>query len=178
MRDYVERYAVYLAQRGYSQRTIKEYSQYITSFYMWIRDNHAKIHPKNVTKEHIYAFQEHLFNLTSRRGGNIVLSTQGKRLRAIKSFFKFLSKRDYILFDPTTGLEMPKEEKSLPRDILTKPEIKRLLNRPDTTYNLGLRDKAMLELFYSTGIRLSELINIKMIDIDLERALFRVKGKF
>jgi len=178
MKLLIKKFQEYLCQKGYSHRTIDEYARYIKYFAEWIYNKSDKRHPKDVTKEDIYQFQTHLFNYKTQKGAHLVLATQGKRLRAIKSFFRFLSKRDLILYDPTTGLELPKEEKSLPRGILTRHEVRKLLNKPDDTTLLGLRNKAILELFYSTGIRLSELLNIRLIDLDIERALLRVKGKF
>jgi integrase/recombinase XerD len=178
MKPYIKRHAEYLNQKGYSERTVDEYTRYITYFAYWIKEKSRKLNPKDVTKDDIYDFQAHLYNYKTKKGTHLVLATQGKRLRAIRSFFRFLSKRDYILYDPTTGLEMPKEERGLPRGILSKYEVKKLLSRPDATTLLGLRDKAMLELFYSTGIRLTELINTRLIDLDIERGLLRIKGKF
>ena len=178
MMHLIEKYREHIRHKGYSDRTVEEYTWCTRYFFRWLKDKHNKTHPRDVTKDDIYDFQKHLFNYKSRKGGYIKLTTQGKRLRAIRNFFRFLSKRDFILFDPTTSLELPREEKQIPRDILTKYEVKKLLNRPDTTTLLGLRDRALLELFYTTGIRLNELITIKLIDLDLERGLLRVKGKF
>ncbi len=178
MNLYIKKHADYLNHKGYSDRTVREYTGYIKHFASWIMEMSRKLLPKDVTKDDIYDFQAHLFNYKTKNNTHLVLATQGKRLRAIKSFFRFLSKRDLILYDPTTGIEMPKEERGLPRGILSKSEVKRLLVRPDTTTLLGLRDRAMLELFYSTGIRLSELINARVIDLDIERGTLRVKGKF
>jgi len=178
MREFIKRHREYLSQRGYSDRTVNEYAWCINYFCRWIRENKRKIHPRDVSKDDIYDFQKHLFHYKSRKGGYLKLTSQGKRLRVLKNFFRFLARRDAILFDPTTGLELPREEKQIPRDVLTKQEVKKILNRPDTTTLLGLRDRAMLELFYSTGIRLNELITTKLIDLDLERGLLRVKGKF
>lgn len=178
MRLFIKKYQEYLAQKGYSERTVDEYGHYVRYFAEWIDNKKDTTHPKDVTKDDIYEFQTHLFNYETKKGTHLVLCTQGKRLRAVKGFFRFLSRRDLILYDPTTGLEMPKEEKGLPRGILSKYEVRKLLNKPDASTILGLRDRAMLELFYSTGIRLSELINIKLIDVDIERGHLRIKGKF
>lgn len=158
--------------------TIKEYSFYIAYFAEWIKSKSNKIHPKDVTKEDIYEFQEHLFNYKTKKGTHLYLSTQARRLSSIRGFFRFLSRRNMILFDPATGLELPKEEKQPPRAVLSQSEVKKLLSKPDAATILGQRDRAMLELFYSTGIRLSELAGIRLVDLDIERGLLRVKGKF
>ncbi|MDI6758659.1 MAG: tyrosine-type recombinase/integrase [Candidatus Omnitrophota bacterium] len=167
-----------LSQKGYSPRTIGEYVNYVQYFAWWFKQVTGRAQAKEVTKEDAYSFQTHLFNYQTKKGTRLVLATQAKRLRAVRCFFRFLAKRDLILYDPTTGLELPKEEKGLPRGILTRSEVKKLLEKPDTSTLIGLRDKAILELFYSTGIRLSELTGARLIDLDLERSLLRIKGKF
>lgn len=175
---FIARFIEYLKQRGYSEKTIEEYSAYVRYFSWWLGEKYQKAQPKDVTKQEVYEFQTHLFNYKTRTGHHLTLATQGKRLRSISCFFRFLAKRDLILYDPTTGLEIPKEEKGLPRGVLTRSEVKKLLDKPDCSTLLGLRDRAILELFYSTGIRLSELLGLRMIDLDIERGLLKVKGKF
>ncbi len=175
MNEYITKYLDYLNQKGYSQKTVDEYIRHIKYFINLFKD---KTHPKDIQKEDIYTFQKHLYDYKTRNDTSLTLSTQAKRLRAIKGWFSFLQKRDYILFDPTTSIELPKEEKGLPRAILTKQETRRLLNTPDTRTLIGLRDKAILELLYSTGIRLNELLNIKLVDLELDQGLLKVKGKF
>ena len=100
------------------------------------------------------------------------------KLIIIKVFFKYLLKYDYVLSDPTKMIELPREEKDLPRNILSEEEVKEILTSIRTNTPLGLRNKAILELLYSSGIRTSELANLKIPDVDLkENTLMIVKGK-
>ena len=108
------------------------------------------------------------------------LQTQRGRLVALRSFFRYLVKSSQILYDPATELELPKTRKNIPRDIMSKKEILKILNQPDPDNVLGLRDKAILELLYSTGIRNQELRNLCIYDIDIANNYLRVtrgKGK-
>jgi integrase/recombinase XerD len=84
----------------------------------------------------------------------------------VKSFFRYLLKTNQILYDPTIDIELPPRKKNLPKDIMTKSEVFRVLNQPNPDTALGLRDKAILELLYSTGIRNQELRNLTIYDVD------------
>lgn len=174
----IAKFREYILQKGYSPKTADEYGDYVFYFADWLRTSCNKTEPSEVTKQDAFSFQTHLFNYRTRKNTPLTLSTQGKRLRAVRCFFRFLAKTDIVLYDPTASLELPREEEGLPRGILSRPEVKRLLDKPDASTLMGLRDKAILELFYSTAIRLSELINIRLIDLDLERNTLKVKGKF
>ncbi|MCX7833485.1 MAG: tyrosine recombinase [Ignavibacteria bacterium] len=98
-----------------------------------------------------------------------------RKISTLKSFFKYLYKRKYINKNPTSGILLPKLPKRLP-SYLSFHEIEKLLEEKDGI-NLRILDKAVLELFYSTGIRLSELINLKLADVDLSKRLIKVRGK-
>jgi integrase/recombinase XerD len=92
----------------------------------------------------------------------------------VRSFFRYLVKSDVLLYDPAASLELPKRKGILPRSVLSKKEMARLLAAPDATTPLGLRDRAMLEVLYSTGIRNAELRALQLYDLDLDRGLLRI----
>ncbi len=98
-----------------------------------------------------------------------------RKISTLKSFFKYLYKRKYISKNPASGVLLPKLPKRLPT-YLTYQEIDKLLEEKEGI-SLRILDKAILELFYSTGIRLSELINLKLSDVDLNKKLIKVRGK-
>lgn len=99
-----------------------------------------------------------------------------RSLSSLKSFFKFLCNEDYIQDNPAEILESPKLWRKLP-DILSLDEMERLLASPNFQTTLGLRDKAMLELMYATGLRVSELVSLKVSDLDLQVGYLRSLGK-
>ncbi|MHB0885102.1 MAG: site-specific tyrosine recombinase XerD [Bacillota bacterium] len=103
-------------------------------------------------------------------------ATIARRLAALKSFYQFLVREKILDRDPTANLESPKLEKRLPR-VLSVKEVDQLLRQPNPVTPSGLRDRAMLELLYATGIRVSELVNLNLVDINLEMGYVRCTGK-
>jgi integrase/recombinase XerC len=109
-------------------------------------------------------------------GQNYTKSTTARKLATLRSFYKFLIKRGKASASPMTGIRTPKQEKRLPK-CLDLDEVQRLLDAPDDSEELGCRDKAMLEVLYSSGIRVSELVELGLGDIDLDEGILRVRGK-
>jgi len=98
---------------------------------------------------------------------------------ALRQFFRHLEKTDAVLVNPCLKMVLPKLEDRLPRNILTPQEARRILDQPDTQTRKGIRDKAILEVFYSTGIRLEEMARLSIFDVDTKNGFLRVnKGKF
>lgn len=103
-------------------------------------------------------------------------ATIARRLAALKAFYQFLVREKRIPSDPTANLESPKLEKRLPK-VLSVQEVERLLGQPDANQAAGTRDRAMLELLYATGIRVSELVSLNEEDVNLEMGYIRCAGK-
>jgi integrase/recombinase XerD len=98
----------------------------------------------------------------------------------LKSFFKWLARNNVILYNPASDLELPKLEKRLPRNVMNAAEAESVINQPDTTTPLGVRDRAILETLYSTGVRRMELVGLTLFDLDVSRGTVMVregKGK-
>lgn len=103
-------------------------------------------------------------------------STTARKLATLRSFYKFLVKRNYVNSNPVTTIKTPKQDKKLPR-FLEYEEVQRLLNAPPTTTWLGARDRAILETLYSTGMRVSELVALNMDDVDFLGEVIHIRGK-
>ena len=104
----------------------------------------------------------------------------GSRIVSVKSFFRYLAKTNQVLYDPTADIELPKRKKNIPKDIMTKKEIMKILAQPNPDTAVGLRDKAILELLYSTGIRNQEIRQLTVYDADTTNNDVRInqgKGK-
>jgi len=101
--------------------------------------------------------------------------SQAVRLAAIRSYFRWLTKNNYILSNPAADLELPRAEKRLPRTVLTAREAEIILGLPNTRTLAGLRDRAILEMLYSTGMRRMELVNLKIFDVDVERGILLIR---
>lgn len=111
-------------------------------------------------------------------GNPISPSTIRRNLYALRVFFRFLEKKRYLPEDPAKDLTVPKAVRALPRGILTLKEINRIFKEPDLRTVLGYRDRTLLEVLYSTGIRVGELVGLKITDVDLEQKLLRItRGK-
>lgn len=107
---------------------------------------------------------------------NYSKSTIARKLATLRSFYKFCLRRGYIKIHPLASIRTPKQEKRLPK-FLELDQINRLLNTPDINTLLGARDRAMLEVLFSTGVRVSELVELNFANVEFESGLIRVQGK-
>jgi integrase/recombinase XerC len=103
-------------------------------------------------------------------------STTARKLATLRSFFKFCLKRTYVSANPLASIKTPKQEKRLPK-FLEEEQVRRLLETPDVTTLLGARDRAMLETMYSTGVRVSELVDLNIEDVDFVGEALHIRGK-
>ncbi len=134
------------------RRDILQYDDYLV---------HNKINYTKVTKEEIKEYLEVLHNMNKKT------STISRNLASIRSFYQFLLKNKKIKADPTEGIQSPKIEKKAP-SVLSSKEIELLLNQPNNAELKGIRDKAMLEFAYATGMRVTEIISLDLDDVDLK----------
>jgi integrase/recombinase XerD len=125
---------------------------------------------------HILAYQGQLMEKTYR-GKPLAPRTLHVRLSQVKTFFRFLLKTGRIYHDPAAGIDLPKRGRTLPRGILNEKEILCLLTQPDIGTPLGIRDRAILELLYSCGLRSSELRQLQIVDVDVSERTVHVLGK-
>lgn len=156
-------------ERGRSLKTIENYDRYLTRFFA-----HAKINkPSDITETGIREFRLWL-NRQPGTKDTMKRRTQNYYLIALRSFLKFLTKRGVTSLPPER-IELAKTE-ARELDLISTEELNRLLDAPDTSNLKGLRDKAILELFFSTGLRVSELVSLPR-DLNLERDEFSIRGK-
>jgi integrase/recombinase XerC len=114
--------------------------------------------------------------LTFLRTQEYSKSTTARKLATLRSFFKFCLKRSYVKSNPLSTIRTPKQDKRLPK-FLEEHEVRKLLETPDVTSMLGCRDRAMLETMYSTGVRVSELVDLNLADIDFVGEALHIRGK-
>jgi integrase/recombinase XerD len=100
------------------------------------------------------------------RGRPVTLDTQNAKLVTVRVFFQFLAKKGYFLYDPTSAITLPKRKVTLPKGVMTRQEIEKVLKQPNPDTPLGLRDKAILEVLYSSGVRNTELRQLTIYDAD------------
>ena len=166
-----------LAVQNMSQRTIETRRYTLTLFLKWAQERDL-LRPEEITKPILESYQRHLWHLRKKDGKPLSVGTQIGRLTSVRSYFRWLCKENLLLADPAAHLDMPKEHRRLPEDTLSEREVSRILSVPDVSDPLGVRDRAMLELFYSTGLRRTELARIELRDLNQDRlTLFIRKGK-
>lgn len=169
MEDLVDAFIHYLAvEKGLARNTTSSYRFDLNQY--WLFCQAQQLDP---LKEGRGAVMAYLLKL--KKDGRAP-STVSRHLAALKSFYRFLVQEGVISADPTANLESPRLAQRLPR-VLTPEEVDRLLAQPRTSSAAGLRDKAMLELLYATGLRVSELISLDLDDVNLEHGFVRCFGK-
>lgn len=156
-------------EKGLSKNTIKSYESDLKEFFAWCHKIHKKL-PSKLTSSSINIYLGHLFNK------NIKSSSVNRKLSTLKAFYIFLYKQKLILKIPTEDIETPKIQKKLP-STLSENEVEKLLKAPKDKNIIELRDKAMLEMLYATGMRISELVNLKEVNVDKNRQVVKVLGK-
>lgn len=170
---FLDDYIHYLSiEKGLSDNTIDGYVRDLEVFARYLKDRCGldTDDPSVIEKEHILNyFMEITKAGRSRR-------TQSRYLASIKSWFRYLLREKRITSDPTSIMESPKGEKKLP-DVLSVEEVEGLLEMPDMTKDLGIRDRAMLEILYGAGLRISELLGLHLEDVNLELGFIRCIGK-
>lgn len=114
--------------------------------------------------------------LTNLKQAAFAKSSIARKVACLRSFFKYLCKQGYLQENPVIGVASPRREKRLP-EFMYPDEINALLRMPDQSNGLGIRDQAILEILYSSGLRLQEIVNLKIEDLDLSRGYLRVFGK-
>jgi len=160
-----------LVERGYSKHTVEAYERDVNQFFDYCNSITGRsLTPEEVDKRRLRDY----LGVLSEIG--LEDSSISRKLAAIKSFYKFLLTHGYISKNPAGRIRSPKKSKKLPV-VLSETEITRLLDSLEASGFIESRNKAIMELLYSTGMRLGELVGVKYGDIDLRRQLVKVFGK-
>lgn len=164
---WLERFIFYLeVERGYSKNTSAAYVRDITEFFNFAEKEDGL----EFSSETLRQYLAYLYELEREK------TTVARKLAALRSFFRFLQKRDLYAENPIEDIKTPKKGYYLPTFLYPK-EVEELLLAPDTTTILGKRDRAILEIFYSSGLRLSELVGLNLNDIDWDVGYLHIRGK-
>jgi integrase/recombinase XerD len=164
----------WMLMTGYTADTVRGRRIAIRRFIAWC-DDRGLSDPKEITKPILERYQRHLFYYRKTDGAPLSLGSQHACLTPLKTFFKWLAKANHILSNPASELELPRQPKHLPRALLSVEDIEAILRATDPATASGLRDRAMLEVLYSTGLRRTELANLKRYDVDLNRLIVFVR---
>ncbi len=156
-------------EKGLSQNTVKAYEVDLLAFISWITDN-TNTDVINIKEDNINKYISYLFKTKLKS------SSVNRKISSIKSFYLFLIKKNIVNTSPISEVISPKQEKYLPSS-MSEDEVDKLLNSPDSNIKIEKRDKAMIEMLYATGMRISELVNLKITDVDMQRCVVKVLGK-
>lgn len=165
---YLFRFREHLKALGRSPATVSLYSDQARLFLRTLETEEIR----QVSRRHIEAYVAEL------REGECTVGTICTKVRAVKRFFEFLEGANIVFIDPSEGIREPAKPRTLPRTVLTPEEMGRILDQPNLGLMTGIRDRAVLEVFYATGVRLEELCRLTVFDADLSGRNLRVnRGK-
>jgi integrase/recombinase XerD len=172
-------YLEWMRTKNYSERTVENRAVYLAFFLQWAEDR-GVTRPVEVTRPILERYQRHLYHLRKPNGRPLSFRSQYSRLVPVRAFFKWLARQNHLLYNPASELELPRLEHRLPKHVLTASEAEAVLAQPDLDDAFGVRDRALLETLYSTGMRRMELAGLSLYDLDVERGTLMIrqgKGK-
>lgn len=167
-------YGAWMEERHYSPRTVRMARVYLGYFAAWAAER-GIVRPSEVTLPIVERYQRHLFHHRKANGKPLSWVSQAGRLGSVKGLFRYLVRQHVVLSNPASDLVMPRPERRLPKHVLTASEMEAVLAIPYLGGALGLRDRALLEMLYATGMRRSEVLSLKLDDVDLERGTVVVR---
>jgi integrase/recombinase XerD len=180
-----ERFSEWLEAINYSPKTRVNYTRDVKLFLAWLSENTVINSIVEVTPAQLQQYQIWLYNFERDDDNNeatkekeakrLSVGTQANRLAAVRKFFSWLLSEQQIAYNPASTLQLPKQPQRLPRGILTKSEARRLIEATPTTKPRDIRDRAILETLYATGIRRAELLALTIYDADLQTATLRIE---
>ncbi len=174
---------------SFSKLTVRSYRDAVRFFFDWLGEETDLTDLAEVMPETLTSFQTWLFtvektkskgprrrSLNDTTGEKLAASSQGAKLTALKSFFRFLCHEGKLLIDPASGLVLPKRRKLLPQALLTPKEAVRLCDSIDTSTPMGMRNRAIVEVLYATGVRNAELRDLLLSDFDSSAGTLSVRA--
>jgi integrase/recombinase XerD len=179
MRGNVAAYLEWMEVHSYSEDSVETRAQVLHYFALWCEER-GIVRSTEVTRPILQRYQRWMFYYRKKNGQPLGVTTQYTRLMVVTVFFRWLTRNNFLLYNPASELELPRTERRLPKAILTVEEVEKVLAEPDLADPLGLRDRAILETLYSTGIRRKELAALTLFALDQDRGTLMVrlgKGK-
>jgi integrase/recombinase XerD len=171
---YIEEHLEWMLVTGYSAATVKARRQHLRRFVRWA-DERGLDDPREITKPMLERYQRFLFYYRKDDGAPLSIAMQAQYLMPLKAWFKWLSREHHILANPAADLDLPKTPRGLPRAVPSVQEVEAILAEAEHDTPQGLRDRALLETLYATGLRRMELVGVSVYDVDLARGLLWVR---
>jgi integrase/recombinase XerD len=172
--ELTSRFIRWMEVQNWSKVSIKTRRYYLNRFVEWCEERSIE-RPSEVTPEILERYKRHVHIYRKKDGKSLTIHSQRVVLTPAKTFFQWLFKNKLLLFNPAADMELPKRGKHLPKNVLTESETEVVLAQPDVSELMGLRNRAILETLYSTGMRRAELCNLQLYDIDAGRGLVMIR---
>jgi len=177
LKDHAAEYLDRRRSLNYSPRSVQEERYTLQRLCSWLEQTFECTSPGALCKQHLDAWQKHLCSTVNVSGRPITARTVNKHLTFARSFLGYLADRGHVQRRLVNALERLREPRTLPRSVLTHGQVRKLLDSIDTGSPQGFRDRTVLELLYTSGIRARELTGLDLSDVDLEEGVARVTGK-
>ena len=168
------RYMEALRVRNFTEQTLYGRGKMLRYFRVYC-EQIGVTQARQVTRAVMINYQSYLYHYRKEDGKALTIGTQKAWLSCVTAFFSWLTREGLALYNPASDLELPRREVRLPKIILNAAEVEAILNVPDLSTPMGIRDRAILETLYSTGIRRQELCNLRLGDLDYDRGLVRIE---
>jgi integrase/recombinase XerD len=157
----------WLLVKHYSDHTVKTRRAQIMVFLDWCAER-GLTEPTEITRHILEGYQRHLFYYRKKNGDPLSFRSQHARLVPLKVWFRWMTRQNHILHNQASEMDLPRQGHYLPKHVLTIHEVEQVLQQPDISEPIGLRDRVMLETLYSTGMRRMEVVGLKLFDLDLD----------
>lgn len=167
-------YLANMVSLNYRESTVTGRKKDLRHFLEWAHERSLD-RPEAITRSILESYRRHVAHQKKSNGKPLGSSTQRSRLGGVKDFFRWMCKQDHLEANPASELELPRPEKQLPEEALTERQVRAVLSQPDLSDPLGVRDRSILELFYSTGIRRSEATRLNLTDLNRERETLHLR---
>jgi len=175
--DLLSDYVDYKLTLNFSPATFETSARICRAFFRWLERQYEITTADQLRRVHLERWQKHMFAHQTKKGTPLKAKSINKNIESVRGFLKYLAFHGYITLTLAQTPQYVKEPKTLPGSVLTHAEMKKMLSRVDTTTPEGYRDRTILELLYSSGIRVGELLGLNIEDIDLTHAAAKVTGK-
>ena len=172
--ELLQRYLIWIETHNFAANTVCIRRLQLSRFILWCQERSVTL-ACNVTPDMIARYQRHLFYYRKRDGEALSICSQSHWLTSLRSWFAWIKDQKLIEHNPTVEMQLPREEKRLPRHALSEDEVEAILAQADISTPVGLRTRAIMETLYSTGLRRSEALNLHLSDLDRQRQVILVR---